>query len=216
MINRSEGNPHVLILLLRRALGVEVGLCAVTPAENCCRELYAKQVASISGRCRSGAGRGCAVPCGHRGLLTRLLSGTRSLLAMGSRHAERCASAIGRPGRTTGIFPRTRRRPDDIRVGSLDDESRDPVLCVVAAQLVSTPITISTAKAATRYIQLRFLGVSLVSTAFDIFSISLVGSLIVRAGAGPDPGFKPGGRTGSPSLPRVCVDCMATNVPGHL
>ena len=216
MINRSEGNPHVFVVLLGRALGVETGLFAVTPAENCCRELYAKQVASISGRCRSGAGRGCAVPWGHRGLLTRLLSGTRSLLAMSGRHAERCASAIGRPGSTTGIFPRTRRRPDDIRVGSLDDESRDPVLCVVAAQLVSTPITISTAKAATRYIQLRFLGASLVSTAFDIFSISLVGSLIVRAGAGPDPCFKPGGRTGSPSLPRVCVYCRASSVPGHL
>ena len=115
-----------------------------------------------------------------------------------------------------GIFPRTRRRLDGIRVGSLDHESRDPVLCVVAAQLVSTPITTSTAKAATRYIQLRFLGVSLASTAFDIFSISLVGSLIVRAGAGPGPCFKPGERTGSPSLPRVCVYCRATSVPGHL
>ena len=87
-------------------------------------------------------------------------------------------------GEHDGNFPRARRRPDGIGVGSLDDESRDPILRVVAAQLVSTPIAASTMKAATRYIQLRFLGASLVSVAFDMFSISLVGSLVARARRG--------------------------------
>ncbi len=70
------------------------------------------------------------------------------------------------------------------RIGSLEEKAKGPTPCVLEAQLVRTPIVASTMKAATRYIQLRFLGVSLDSVAFDMFSIFLVGSVVIRVRRG--------------------------------
>jgi len=107
----------------------------------------------------------------------------------------------------------------------LEEESKTPAPPVVVAYVVNTPMTISTMKAATIYIQLRFLGVSSVSAKFDIFSSSLVGSCafsgrardLARIGircAEPERGRGAHGVGIGYDATNVPGSCLAPSVPG--